>query len=76
MCFSVQTPKAPDPAPAPVRADASNKAQQDTRRVTAERQGIYGNIFSSILGDAGYGSSAKKLVNLGGTSDPTATASA
>lgn len=52
MC--IKTPKAPPVQPAP-RKDMNASIVQDNRRRAAEQQGVYGNIFTSALGDIGYG---------------------
>ncbi len=68
MCFSMKAPKVEIPAmKAPTREGATKGSGPDARRLTATREGIYGNIFSSILGDAGYGGSAKPGAALGTT---------
>lgn len=66
MCFSTSTTQAETPRPYMARSEAATMAEKDTRRVASNQQGVYGNIFTSILGDAGYGQNAKK-VELGGS---------
>lgn len=63
MCF--KTPK-PPAVQTPPRRDETASAVADTRRRTREQQGVYGNIFTSVLGDTGYGQNAQKLARLGG----------
>lgn len=59
MCFKQKEPKMPDPLPAPDRGDATQSAQSARRRL-GEQQGVYGNIFTSVLGDSTYGQSARR----------------
>lgn len=59
MCFKVKEPKMPAPLPAPDRGDATKSAQSARRRLD-EQQGVYGNIFTSVLGDSTYGQSARR----------------
>lgn len=64
MCL-VQQPK---PIPAPVVAPAPNRNQiaaraaaglvADSRNLVAQRQGVFGNIKTTPLGDASFGTSA------------------
>ncbi len=67
MCFKVKTPKVPNPRPAPDKADAIEVAS-NARRALAEQQGEYGNIFTSVLGDTGYGENVRRpqVAALGG----------
>jgi len=67
MCFSSSTPKPPKVQPAPQRGDATINATQKARLRVGTQQGDYGNIFTSTLGDTGYGQNAVKQVKLGGT---------
>ena len=63
MC--IKTPKIEKPPPvqpAPQRKDVDTGNE---RRKIAGRQGIFGNIFTSPLGDSTYGGSAQKLATLG-----------
>jgi hypothetical protein len=69
ICF--KTPKAPAPQPSPTR-DTNATVVQDARRKTREASGVYGNIFTSVLGDVGYGRNARKVANLGGAAAPAA----
>lgn len=65
MCF--KTPKVPPP---PAVAAAPTRATVDTgeaRKKVAARNGVFGNILTSPLGDSGYGQSVKKLATLGGS---------
>lgn len=63
MCFS--TPRMPDVSPAPKKADADTVA---ARRRLDSAPGLYGNIFTSALGDSGYGRSARgQAATLGAT---------
>jgi hypothetical protein len=52
MC--IKAPKAPAVQPSP-RRDSNASIVQDNRRRASEQQGVYGNIFTSALGDVGYG---------------------
>lgn len=54
MCLGkpkVVTP--PPPQPAPTRDDAATAGAAERRRVR-DQQGVYGNIFTSVLGDSNY----------------------
>lgn len=51
----IKTSKAPVVQSRPQK-DVNASIVQDNRRRAAEQQGVYGNIFTSALGDAGYGS--------------------
>ena len=56
MCF--KSAKAPPPTPvqpAP-STDTTAAAQADQRRRLRDQPSTYGSIFTSVLGDAGYGS--------------------
>lgn len=64
MCF--KTPKAPAVTPAPTRADVQGDVT-DQRKKVANQQGAFGNIFTSALGDVGYGKAAQPLAALGGS---------
>ncbi len=55
---------APQVAPAPTRATASasaNSLLNETRNLVARRQGIFGNIKTTPLGDASYGTSVARF---------------
>lgn len=72
MCF-----KAPAARPVPqrpTREAINNDAARETARLSRDRQGQYGNIFTSMLGDAGYGASARKPVKLGNSASAGAAA--
>lgn len=62
MCLGVKTPK-PQPAPvvqpAPQR-DTVQAAAIDQRRRASNQQGVYGNIFTSVLGDPTYNTNASR----------------
>lgn len=63
MC--IKTPKIDKPkpvTPAPTRETVDTRNE---RRKLSERQGVFGNIMTSPLGDSGYGESARKLATLG-----------
>jgi hypothetical protein len=55
MCY--KTPKAPAAQPAPQRKDVQGDVTAQRKRL-ADQSGITGNIFTSALGDVGYGKSA------------------
>lgn len=59
MCFGQA--RIADATPAPNRASVA-----DAARRMKPAPGILGNIFTSALGDASYGSSIAKLAALGG----------
>ncbi len=59
MCFSAKTPPPPKPAPAPAASDTAAAATQETRRRIREQPSTYGSIFTSVLGDPGYGTSSR-----------------
>jgi uncharacterized protein YcfJ len=44
--------------PAPTRDEAAEVASTERRRVR-DQQGVYGNIFTSVLGDSNYGSNVR-----------------
>ena len=63
MCL--KTPKPPKP---PVVQKAPTRQTVDTgedRRKLAARQGVFGNIMTSPLGDSYYGMNTQKLATLG-----------
>lgn len=63
MCLKTPKPPKPDPVlPAPKRADMDTGRE---RRKISERQGVFGNIFTSPLGDSTYGTNTQKLATLG-----------
>lgn len=57
MCL--KAPKMPPMAQTPQR-DRNATLAQDNRRRMSEQQGVYGNIFTSALGDTGYGANVAK----------------
>lgn len=59
MCFKTSAPKAPVVQPAPAADEARPKVVDERRRV-ADQQGVMGSIFTSVLGDSGYGKNAVK----------------
>lgn len=61
MCF--KTPKAPAVQPRPQR-DEKASLVQDNRRRAADQSGVYGSIFTSALGDAGFGQSTNEVAKL------------
>lgn len=63
MCLkSPKIDKPPPVQPAPQRKDVDTGSE---RRKIASRQGVFGNIMTSPLGDTGYGKNAQKLATLG-----------
>lgn len=62
MCF--KTPKI-DPKPIPPKRDDETKMIRDARLRTARAQGSSANIFTSALGDSGFGSSIQGATRLG-----------
>ncbi len=65
MCFkTAKPPKPPKVAPVPNRADATDAANKERKKLT-EAGGVYSNIFTSPLGDSTYGTNAAKLATLG-----------
>ncbi len=66
MCFkTAKAPAATPVQPAP-STDTTAAAQADQRRRLKSQPSTYGSIFTSVLGDAGYGS------NVGGGSNVAA----
>lgn len=59
MCFKSSAPKAPVVQPAPKADDVRPKVVDERKRVT-DQNGVMGNIFTSVLGDSGYGKNAVK----------------
>lgn len=59
MCFS--TPKVPEVSASPRREGVG----VDPRMRAANASGLYGNIFTSALGDSGYGKSVKSKAVIG-----------
>lgn len=63
MCLTQpQAIAAPKVAPAPTREQIAARANfglvADNRNLVAKRQGIFGNIKTTPMGDASYGTSA------------------
>lgn len=64
MCF--KTPKAPAVQPAPQRADVQGDVTAQRRKLI-DQSGVTGNIFTSALGDTGYGKNVNaQYATLGG----------
>ena len=57
MCFKSSAPKAPPVVAAP-NSDDTQSAVVKERKKLGSAQGVYGNIFTSVLGDSTYGSNA------------------
>lgn len=57
MCF--KTPKAPAVQPAPTRADVQGDVTAQRRKLI-DQSGVTGNIFTSALGDVGYGKNVRE----------------
>lgn len=62
MCFSV--PKTPPIPPTP-RRDENSSLAMEARMRAASAQGVKANIFTSPLGDSGFGSNVKGATLLG-----------
>lgn len=61
MCM--KTPKiepAPPPPPVPQK-DEDTAAMEQQRRRMRQQRGMYGSVFTSVLGDSGYGSNVASL---------------
>jgi hypothetical protein len=63
MCLTQQRPiPAPVVAPAPSRAQIAARAATglvaESRNIVAKRQGVFGNIKTTPMGDASFGTSA------------------
>lgn len=58
MCFSSKPKPIPRQLPAPDPNNASS-VQRRQRQQSSEQQGVFSNIFTSFLGDSGYGKSVK-----------------
>lgn len=65
MCFGSKpaTPKTPVVQAPPSRDDTATAATAERRRVK-QQQGVYGNIFTSVLGDPNYGSAVQTPRNV------------
>lgn len=64
MCMGGSAPAPVKPRvvqPAPSRDTAAEAATAERRRVRTQ-QGVYGNVFTSVLGDPGYDSSTQQQV--------------
>ena len=59
MCISKpKTPKIPTAQPKPKTDEGSVNAQK-ARTAATEQRGVFANIFTSALGDTGYGKSVE-----------------
>ena len=56
MCL--KGPNIPKPKPVQKAPDRSALDMEATRKRLDSQQGVYGNIFTSALGDTGYGKNA------------------
>lgn len=67
MCL--KTPKIDKPTAVQPAPDRSTVDTSNAKRRLASQQGAFGNIFTSALGDTGYGTNANKpkLATLGAT---------
>lgn len=54
MCISMKTPPPPAIRKAPNPDSSSNQAVK-ARQAAANQKGVFGSIFTSALGDIGYG---------------------
>lgn len=61
MCF--KTPKMPEPPPVPQapQKDEAAASVQNQRRRMGQQRGMYGSVFTSVLGDSGYGGNVASL---------------
>lgn len=61
MCFGSkpQTVKAPVVQAAPSRDEAAAAATTERRRLKTQ-QGVYGNVFTSVLGDPNYNTNVQR----------------
>ena len=62
MCY--KTPKAPAVQPTPQRADVQGDVSTARKKI-ATQQGVFGNIYTSALGDTGYGKNAQNVAAIG-----------
>jgi hypothetical protein len=62
MCIKPSKPKIEAPQPAPKRSDVDTGNE---RRKISQREGVFGNIFTSPLGDSSYGTNAQRLAQFG-----------
>lgn len=64
MCFGSKpkTPKTPVVQPPPSRDEAATAATTERRR-TRQQQGVYGNVFTSVLGDPSYNTNVQRPAN-------------
>jgi hypothetical protein len=64
MCY--KAPKAPAVQPAPTRGDVQGDVTAQRVKL-ANQSGVTGNIFTSALGDTGYGRNVQsQLATIGG----------
>lgn len=64
MCFkTAKAPAAPPVQPAP-STDTTAASQADQRRRLRTQPSTYGSIFTSVLGDANYGTSGRGGTNV------------
>lgn len=66
MCFSTSVPKPPPLPPTPQR-DEKASLVQDTRLRALRARGVQNNIFTSALGDPGFGKNVNRATLLGQT---------
>lgn len=66
ICF--KTPKIPPVRAAPVANVNTEAATRDEARRLRGQRGVLDNIFTSALGDTGFGRNVQKLAKLGGAS--------
>ena len=58
MCIGGKPPKPPKPQPRPKTDEGATTAQK-ARGAASEQRGVFANIFTSALGDSGYGDNVK-----------------
>ena len=60
MCLSSPKPPKAPPVKERPKSDETGAQVQKTRRKAAEAPGVFGNIFTSALGDTNYGSNVSR----------------
>lgn len=54
MCFKTKSPAIPPVRAAPSTDDTKSAVVSQRKRI-GDQQGLYGNIFTTLLGDSNYG---------------------
>ncbi len=65
MCMSKPKIAKPKPLPTAPKRDEDATLLQDARRRARNARGAAGSVFTSALGDAGYGQSVSRATLLG-----------